>query len=945
MKNRKSSMKRRALCFAAAMALVLGGGMQLYATSKKADTVYYNGTIYTVTESLNEAKDVGNAKKAEVVATQNGKIVFVGSKAEAIRDGYLDEANVGKLVDLKGKVMLPGFVDGHGHFPGGSQIDLFNVNLNCPPLGPVTNMADLIRLLKEKAQNTPSGGWVRGSNYDDSMIAEMRHPNRDDLDQASRDHYVWAEHSSGHMCAVNSKIIDEIILPKGRVQGNEFISNETGQIVDGVEIKNGRLTGMLFEMNAMGLFAAPSMSAEQSRQIFARGAQAYSAAGVTTADQGWSYMVDLPGLQQSVERAELNVRVILHPTTYLHGGVPNHSALKWEINDPGTPLDDAPTAASPKVGDDLTRYAVDDTFNPASLPENYLLFGSWKQVYDGSNQGYTGWFKRPGYWDKGKNGPNDPRTGAPDPNAPNALLGLTGTFNFSKEKLIESMDFYTKNEQPVETHTNGSAAAEDYMTAIELAIANNRSADDLRHTFIHGQMQERQIVERAVGKYDELDATAPMYEDLSGTARQSGTDTDAHGKAWTATDLRDALKNGELIKKQNLVTSYFVNHTYFWGDRHMEIYMGPGRAKQQNPQGWAAYYGHPYTSHNDTPITPISPLRSLQSSVTRTSTGGQVLSGSSTDINAKASYPETKGGSEREFWDFDQRLNALQALHAVTILPAYQNHLDPLIGSIQAGKLADFVILDKDPIRVAVDTPLKLSEMRVATTIVGDKVVHGILPDSEVLLGNISAGYGQLEGVDVTGIEASALTKEDEKHYASIGKDEKRLGTLEFTAAISGNKSGVFQFTFLGNGGTPADYRLYQLQENKSFLYTYGKPAPEDMGTASGSWWIADMDNPTIPLEESHTLDMNKTYIAFFTMGDNDETDLDAAEGMLKNRIALATTGPLPDNGAADTNASSDDDDSSSGCTVGSTPAYDLLVLLLGFSAIALIRVARRRNA
>lgn len=133
-------------------------------------------------------------------------------------------------------------------------------------------------------------------------------------------------------------------------------------------------------------------------------------------------------------------------------------------------------------------------------------------------------------------------------------------------------------------------------------------------------MEERQIVERSVGKYDELDATAKMYRDLSGTARQEGTDTDAHGKQWTASDLRAALQNGKLIKDQNLVSSYFINHTYFWGDRHLEIYMGPGRGKQQNPQGWAAAYGHHFTSHNDTPVTPISGLRSIQSSVTRTST-------------------------------------------------------------------------------------------------------------------------------------------------------------------------------------------------------------------------------------------------------------------------------------------------------------------------------------
>ena len=125
MKNRKSNMKRHMLSFAATMALVLGGGMQLYAAEKLADTVYHNGKIYTVTETMEEAKDVKNAKKAEVVATLNGKIVFVGTELEATKLGYFDDGKVNKIVDLRGKTMLPGLVDGHGDFPSLGINDLY----------------------------------------------------------------------------------------------------------------------------------------------------------------------------------------------------------------------------------------------------------------------------------------------------------------------------------------------------------------------------------------------------------------------------------------------------------------------------------------------------------------------------------------------------------------------------------------------------------------------------------------------------------------------------------------------------------------------------------------------------------------------------------------------------------------------------------------------------
>lgn len=91
------------------------GGMHLCASGKLAGTVYHNGKIYTITETMEEVKDVKNASKADIVATLEGKIVFVGSKADAQKKGYFDDAKVGKIVDLRGKTMLPGFVDGHSH--------------------------------------------------------------------------------------------------------------------------------------------------------------------------------------------------------------------------------------------------------------------------------------------------------------------------------------------------------------------------------------------------------------------------------------------------------------------------------------------------------------------------------------------------------------------------------------------------------------------------------------------------------------------------------------------------------------------------------------------------------------------------------------------------------------------------------------------------------------
>ena len=963
MKNR---VKKQALSFAAVMTMILGGGMQLHAADKIADSVYHNGKIYTITETMEEVKDVKNAKTAQVVATLNGKIVFVGSQKEAKELGYFDDKKVDRIVDLQGKTMLPGFVDGHSHFPGDSYMDLYYVNLNCPPLGPVVNMADLIAIMKTKADSTPDGYWVQGMNYDDSLISEKRHPTRYDLDKVSATKPVKASHSSGHMCAVNSNAIEYILANKGSVvlvDGKYFFRKTDGTIESGVDIdqKTGEPTGVLRESAASLTNGYGKFLPNDNDWLNARGSQNYAAAGVTTADIGGSALASgLPGFQQSIQKKVMDVRLVVHPSI---ATTANHIALKWNTN--GTEdssassknltslLDDKPTAASPNTGSDITKYKAPNAafdVNTADLPDQHLFLGAWKQFYDGSPQGYTALFKLPGYWDKqGQNGfdPEYNNGAGMDLGPDGPLLGLGGTSKIPFPQLVESINLYHKNGQSVETHTNGPLAAESLMTATELAVARHPDVKDARHTFIHGQTEERQIVERAAGHYENLDATAHMYVQLNGTAMQSGTVKAADGTEYTAQSLRTALKNGELIKNQNLISSYFINHTYFWGDRHYNIYFGPGRARMISPAGWATYYGHRFTSHNDTPVTPISPLRSVNSFVNRVTTGGMILTGDSKDVDATTWFPETKGGKDAEFWDYDQRVNVLQALHATTIDAAYQNKLDDRIGSIETGKLADFTILDQDPLEVAANNPMTLADIRITSTIVGDKVIHGILPGSESMVGQLGIGYGQPDGVDVSELNYEQIDHATaEKRYGAIGAGENRLGTIGFSAKVTEGKSGVFQLSFLGNGATAGDFKLYKLHETTVDLYQYGKPAAEDMAASSGRWWIADLASPLAPLEATDTLEKNKTYLAFFVIRDNDGVfDADNTIGVIEDPVSLTTTGDLPDNGGNGTYKNdTDDSGSSSGCTVGSTPSYDLLVLFLGMSAVAAIRVLRRRN-
>ena len=122
-----------------ALVMLLGAGWGARPlAAATVDTLYHNGKIYTLTESMREAKDPRKANTVEVVATRDGKIIFAGSAAAARQQGLF--ANAARIVDLHGKTMLPGLIDGHGHFPLQGGYDLFQVNLNSFPLGRVNTI-------------------------------------------------------------------------------------------------------------------------------------------------------------------------------------------------------------------------------------------------------------------------------------------------------------------------------------------------------------------------------------------------------------------------------------------------------------------------------------------------------------------------------------------------------------------------------------------------------------------------------------------------------------------------------------------------------------------------------------------------------------------------------------------------------------------------------------
>jgi hypothetical protein len=158
----------------------------------QADLVVLNGNVITVDDTR---------PRAEAFAVLGERFIDVGSTSEISR--WVGASTT--VIDADGRTVTPGFIDAHMH-PGPTYPDsspLATVDLR--PVN-VASMADLIAALAAKAALVPEGQWIRGVRYEDTKLG--RHPTRSDLDQASSRHPIYLSHSSGHVGAVNSFVLE-----------------------------------------------------------------------------------------------------------------------------------------------------------------------------------------------------------------------------------------------------------------------------------------------------------------------------------------------------------------------------------------------------------------------------------------------------------------------------------------------------------------------------------------------------------------------------------------------------------------------------------------------------------------------------------------------------------------------------------------------------------------
>lgn len=155
----------------------------------KADLVLLGGKVITMDN---------NSSIEEGVAVKHKRIIRVGSNAEI-------SSLIGKftkIIELDGRIALPGFIDSHSHMISMGARRTLYVDLS--EEAGVKRIADIVERLKERVNNTPRGEWVIGYQEDDSKLVEKRHPTRWEIDKASTEHPIIFSTVGGHFSIANS---------------------------------------------------------------------------------------------------------------------------------------------------------------------------------------------------------------------------------------------------------------------------------------------------------------------------------------------------------------------------------------------------------------------------------------------------------------------------------------------------------------------------------------------------------------------------------------------------------------------------------------------------------------------------------------------------------------------------------------------------------------------
>ncbi len=261
-----------------------------------ADLVLRNGTIVTVDEALGTVS---------ALAVRDGRIVAAGSDRELA--AHIGERT--RLIDLEGRLTLPGFIEGHGHFVGLGQ------SLQILDLRGARAWSDIVAQVAEAARTTPPGEWILGrgwhqEKWDETPVPSVEgFPTHSALSAVSPDHPVYLEHASGHAGLFNAKALQLAGVDSDTEDppGGEILRD-----LEGAPIGVFRETAEQLVLNVFDAARAQRAATDRERDIAAAARLADAEClrkGITSFQDAGTSLETLRILADMARRGELGVRL------------------------------------------------------------------------------------------------------------------------------------------------------------------------------------------------------------------------------------------------------------------------------------------------------------------------------------------------------------------------------------------------------------------------------------------------------------------------------------------------------------------------------------------------------------------------------------------------------------------------------------------------------------
>ena len=286
-----------ALTFTAAVAALASvplRALRQQPASPPADLVLSNGKVVTVEDGMPEA---------QAIAVVGDRIAAIGSSADIKR-------HVGpktQVIDLKGQLVIPGFIEGHGHFTGVGQAQL---NLN---LMKTTSWDQIVAMVGDAAKKAKPGQWIYGRGWHQEKWTTKPEPNVEGfpthaaLSKVSPDNPVLLTHASGHASFANAKAMELSGITKETPNptGGDILKDAQGNPIGAFrETASGlirRGTGEPRRRRRKPPRAPAASSSSPHRSPISKGVTSFQDAGSSTAD------VDL--MKQMIDEGKINVRL------------------------------------------------------------------------------------------------------------------------------------------------------------------------------------------------------------------------------------------------------------------------------------------------------------------------------------------------------------------------------------------------------------------------------------------------------------------------------------------------------------------------------------------------------------------------------------------------------------------------------------------------------------